>query len=54
MEDGGLCDKGDGVQVDPLPEDDLVHHLMCLHLTLHLYVEDLEVLASCVQRENSE
>ncbi len=47
MENGGLCNEGDGVQVDPLPEYDLVCHLVCLHFALHLNVEDLQTLASC-------
>ena len=42
-----LCDKSNGVQVDPFPEDDVVCHLVGLHFALHLNVEDLEVLASC-------
>ena len=39
--DRGFCYQGDGVEVDPLPEGDVLHHLMGLHLALHLYVEDL-------------
>ena len=41
-----LCDKCNGVQVDPLPEDDIICHLVCFHLALHLNVEDLQVLSS--------
>ena len=44
--DGGLRYQGDGVEVDPLPEDDVVRHLVGLHLALHLNVEDLQVLGS--------
>ena len=41
MEDGGLGNQGNGVEIDPLPEDDIVYHLVSLHTTLHLNVEDL-------------
>ena len=44
--DGGLCHQGDGVEIDPLPKDDVIGHLVCLHTTLHLNVEDLKTLAS--------
>ena len=49
MVDSGLRDESYGVEVDPLPEDDVVRHLMCLHLALHLNVEDLQVLAGYMQ-----
>jgi hypothetical protein len=41
MKDGSLGNQGNGVEVDPFPEDDVVHHLVSLHSTLHLNVEDL-------------
>ena len=41
MVDGGLSNQGNGVEVDPLPEDDIIDHLVSLHTTLHLNVEDL-------------
>lgn len=44
--DGGLGYQGNGVEVDPLPEHDLVCHLVSLHLALHLDVEDLDVFTS--------
>ena len=43
--DGSLGYQGDGVEVDPLPEGDFLHHLVGLHLALHLNVEDLQTLA---------
>ena len=49
--DGGLGDEGDGVEVDPLPEGHVLHHLVCLHLALHLNVEDLQALPSWKERE---
>lgn len=42
--DGGLGYQGNGVQVHPLPEGHVLHHLVGLHLTLHLNVENLEIL----------
>lgn len=45
--DSGFRDKSYRVQVNPLPEYDVISHLVCLHLALHLDVEDLQVLASC-------
>ena len=45
--DAGLCDQGDGVQADPLPEHDVVRHGVRLHLRLHLDVEDLKGLGGC-------
>ena len=45
--DGGVSDKCDCVDTDPLPECHLLRHVMTLHLTLHLYVEDLQSLAGC-------
>lgn len=54
MEDRRLCNKGNSVQVDPFPENDLVCHLVCLHFALHLNIEDLQTLASCIYtRETS-
>ena len=44
MVDCCLSDEGDGVEADPLPEDDVVGHVVSLHLGLHLDVEDLEGL----------
>ena len=46
MKDSSLGNQGDGVEVDPLPEDDVVHHLVSLHSALHLNIEDLQVLSS--------
>ena len=47
MVDSGLRDESYGVEVDPLPEDDIVRHLMFLYHALHLnVVEDLQFLAS--------
>ena len=46
MKDSSLRNQGNGVEVDPLPEDDIVYHLVSLHSTLHLNVEDLKVLSS--------
>ena len=48
--DGGLGNQGDGVEVDPLPERDVLDHLVGLHLALHLYVEYLETLSSWRQK----
>ena len=48
--DGGLCNQGDGVEVDPLPERDVLDHLVGLHLALHLNVEYLETLCSWRQK----
>ena len=49
MVDSGLRDESYGVEVDPLPEDDVVCHLMYLHLAFHLNVVDLQVLAIYTQ-----
>ena len=47
MVDSGLRDESYGVEVDPLPEDDVVHHLMFFYHALHHnVVEDLQFLAS--------
>ena len=47
MVDSGLRDESYGVQVDPIPEDDVVRHLMFLYHALQLnVVEDLQFLAS--------
>ena len=43
--DGCLCYQGNSVEIDPLPEDDIIGHLVSLHPTLHFNVEDLEALA---------
>ena len=40
-----LCDKGDGVETDPLPKNDVICHIVGLHLWLHLDVENLQSLA---------
>ena len=47
----GVCDKCDGVEADPLPEGDVVCHVVGLHLGLHLDVEDLESLVG-LQRDH--
>ena len=44
--DVGLGYQGDGVQADPLPEDDTLRHVVRLHLAFHLQVEDLKCTAS--------
>ncbi len=44
--DGGVCDEADDVDADPLPERHLVGQSVCLHLALHLDVEDLQGLPS--------
>ena len=49
MEDGVFGDKPDGVDRDPLPEDDILGQVVCLHLGLHLNIEYLQSLASCVR-----
>ena len=49
--DGGLGNQGNGVEVDPLPEHDVLHHLMGLHLALHLNIEYLQTLPSYRERE---
>ena len=46
---GIICDKGHCFGIDPLPENHLLCHVVCLHLTLHLYVEDLKGLPSYKQ-----
>ena len=38
-----LCDNTDSVEIDPLPEYDVIWHGMALHLALHLNVEYLEL-----------
>ncbi len=53
MVHSGLRNQGNGVQVDPLPKDDLICHLVSLHFALHLDVEDLQVLSSCEWGRNS-
>lgn len=42
MINGRVRDQSQGVQGDPLPEDDVVRHGVSLHLGLHFDVEDLE------------
>ncbi len=42
VEDGLLGDEGDRLDVDPLPEDDVLRHRVRLHHRLHLDVEDLQ------------
>ena len=42
VKDRGLGHQSDGVQRDPLPEDDVVGHYVGLHLGLHLDVENLQ------------
>ena len=37
----------DHVLRNPLPEDDVIHHCVRLHLGLHLDVEDLKSLLCC-------
>ena len=44
--DAGVSDKGNGVEVDPLPEGYVLHHLVGLHLALHLNVENLQAFPS--------
>ncbi len=46
MIDCGLSDEGNGVEVDPFPEDYIICHLVCLHFALHLNVENLEIFSS--------
>lgn len=46
MVDCVVCDQGDGVEGDPLPEGDVVCHRVSLHLALHLNVEDLKGFGS--------
>ena len=41
MVDGVVCDQGDRVEGDPLPEGHVVRHGVGLHLALHLNVKDL-------------
>ncbi len=38
----GLGDQCDGVDGDPLPENDIVGHGVRLHLAFHLDVENLQ------------
>ena len=42
-----LRHQRDHVLRNPLPEDDVVHHRVRLHLRLHLDVEDLKSLLCC-------
>lgn len=44
--DGVVCDQGDRVERDPLPEGHVVSHGVSLHLALHLDVENLQRLCS--------
>ena len=44
--DSGLSDQSNGVDSDPLPEDDILGHDVVLHLGLEVEVEDLELLSS--------
>ena len=42
MVDAGLGYQGDGVEADPLPEDDSLRHVVGFHFALHLQIEDLK------------
>lgn len=48
---GIVCDQGDGVQRDPLPESHIICHCVSLHLALHLNVKDLQGLCSWKHEE---
>lgn len=39
-----VCDEGNSVEGDPLPEGHVIRHCVGLHLALHLNVEDLQSL----------
>lgn len=41
-----FCDKSKGVDINPLPESDILHHGMCLHLAFHFNVKDLKSSSS--------
>lgn len=46
MVDRVVCDQGDSVEGDPLPEGHVIRHRVSLHLALHLNVKDLQGLCS--------
>lgn len=45
--DGAVRHQGNRVERDPLPEGHVVRHGVCLHLALHLNVENLQSLCGC-------
>lgn len=41
-----FCDKSKGVDINPFPEGDILHHGMCLHFAFHFNVKDLKSSSS--------
>lgn len=42
VKDGRVRNETDGVEGNPLPKDDLLHHSVRLHLALHLNIKNLQ------------
>lgn len=42
MVDALICDESDQRRREPLPEDDVLGHIMCFHFRLQLHIKDLQ------------